>query len=156
MRTFLAIASAAIFVALAACGKQTLPQKPQLTLDRCSIGFAQEFGSGTFIGTRPQESIIIENGGLTDLVISGVTTSGADPSAFEVTGPTKTTLKGLERAYLRVVFAPTEARCYSMDMNLASNAENAPNAIIRVSGRGVTPGTDGGFVACPPRPECGF
>jgi hypothetical protein len=156
MRTFLAIASATIFVALAACGKQTLPQKPQLSLDRCSVGFAQEFGSGTFIGTRPQESIIIENGGLTDLVISGVTSSGADTSAFEVSGPTKTTLKGLERAYLRIVFAPTESRCYAMDMNIASNAENAPNATLRISGRGVPVGSDGGFPACPARPECGF
>lgn len=154
MRTFLSIACASIFVALVACGKPTLPQKPQLQLDRCAIGFAQEFGSGTYIGTRPQESIIVENGGLTDLVISSVTTSGADPTAFEVTGPTKTTLKGLERAYIRVVFAPTEARCYSMDMNIKSNAENLPDAVLRVSGRGIAPGSDGGFVACPPRPEC--
>lgn len=154
MRTFLTIASAAIFVALAACGKQSLPQKPQLQLDRCAIGFGQEFGSGTFIGARPQESIIITNGGLTDLVISSVTTSGPDRAAFEVTPPPETTIKGLDYTAVRVVFAPTEARCYAMDMNIQSNAENLPDAVIRVSGRGVTPGSDAGFVNCPPRPDC--
>ena len=154
MRTIVAIASVAIVVALAACGKQQLPQNPQLRLDRCAVGFAQEFGSGTFIGTRPQESLIIENGGLSNLVISSVTTGGPDVSAFEVTGPTKTTLKGLERAYVRIVFTPTQERCYAMDMTIASNAENSPNQIIRVSGRGVDPASDAGYVQCPPRPDC--
>jgi hypothetical protein len=154
MRTILTIASAAIVVALAACGKQTLPEKPQLILDRCAIGFAQEFGSGTFIGTRPQETLILENGGLNNLTISEVTPSGSDTSAFEVTGPTKTTLKGNERAYVRLVFTPTEARCYAMDLTIKSNAENLPSATVHVSGRGITQGSDAGFVTCPTRPDC--
>jgi hypothetical protein len=155
MRTFLTIASAAIVVSLTACGKQQLPEKPQLNLDRCSIGFAQEFGSGTTIGTRPQETLILENGGSTELTISSVTPSGADVSAFEITGPTKSTLKGLERAYIRIVFAPTQERCYAMDMTINSNAENLPNAVVHVSGRGIPVGADGGvYVSCPTRPEC--
>jgi hypothetical protein len=155
MRTFLTIASLAIVVSLAACGKQQLPDKPQLNLDRCAIGFAQEFGSGTVIGTRPQESLIIENGGLQDLTISSVTPSGADVSAFEVTGPTKSTLKGLERAYVRIVFTPTQERCYAMDLTINSNAENLPAAVVHVSGRGIPQGTDAGYIACPTRPDCG-
>lgn len=154
MRTVLAFVSISIVVALAACGKPSYPQKPQLQVDRCAIGFAQEFGSGTFIGTRPQESLIIENGGLTNLVIDSVTPSGPDVSAFEVTGPTKMNLKGLERAYMRIVFAPTQARCYGMDLTIVSNAENLPTAVIHVSGRGVPAGSDAGFVACPTVQNC--
>lgn len=142
MRPFLSAAFTLIVLALTACGKQVLPEKPQLVTDRDSIGFAQEFGSGTFIGTKPQESLYLENGGLQDLVIESVTKTGPDAAAFELTGPTKTTLKGLERAFLRIVFTPTAERVYNATITIKSNAENAPTKDIPVSGRGIVPTAD--------------
>lgn len=131
-----------IFLALAACGKESLPQKPQLILDRDSLGFGLEFGRGTYIGTSPQESLLVENGGLEDLVFSSVTLTG-DP-AFKHEGPSKDRLKGRERGYIRVIFTPTQLKDYAATLTLSSNAENTPTKTIAITGRGVKQSADGG------------
>ena len=51
------IFSLGIIVASLGCGKESLPQKPQLVVDRESLGFGQEFGSGVYIGTMKTDSI---------------------------------------------------------------------------------------------------
>jgi hypothetical protein len=131
-----------IFVGLFACGKgASLPQKPQLEVDRDSIGFGQEFGSGTFIGTKPQESLQISNGGLETLKISEVTYSG--DSAFTREGPTETELDDGARAFIRIVFEPTAVRTYEGELTITSNAENAPVKVIQITGKGVA-APDGG------------
>jgi hypothetical protein len=140
---------ACIFVALVSCGKQeTLPEKPQLRTDRDSIGFGQEFGTGTYIGTAPQESLLLENQGIQTLTISAVTPQ-MDPE-FKVEGPVdasgKTTLDipGRGRAFLRVIFTPKIEKTYSGSIIIKSNAENTPEKVITVSGRGLKPPADGG------------
>lgn len=130
-------------VALASCGTgEKLPPKPQLKVDRTSLGFGWEFGSGTFIGTKPQESLYIQNGGLENLKISSVDQSGDKEFTFE--GPTKMELKGLERTFIRVVFAPTAEKAYRGELTIRSNAENTPQQVISLSGCGVKASTDGG------------
>ena len=131
-----------IIVCLWGCGKPTLPDHPQLHLDRDSIGFGQEFGSATFIGTRPQESLLLENGGLEPLVISSVTLTG--DSAFTLDGPTSNEVKGKDHTFLRVIFAPTQSKTYSGTLNILSNAENAPQKTVAVTGAGVKQPTDAG------------
>lgn len=111
-------------------------------MDRDSIGFAQEFGSGTYIGTAPQESLLIENGGLETLTLHSATLQGDD--AFTLEGPLKTELKGKERTFLRIIFSPTEEKQYQATITLSSNAENAPTKLIPVSGRGIRPDPDAG------------
>ena len=148
MRTFLAVA-ALIFVALIGCGKTSYPDKPQITPDRAEIGFGQEFGSGTYIGTKPTESLYLENGGLQNLEITSVTKSGGDTGAFTVNGPTETTVKGLGKAFVQVVFAPPAVKCYATWLTIESNAENTPRLVIPVSGRGVDPASDAGYITCP-------
>lgn len=128
-----------IFVGLVACGKEELPQKPQLILDRETVTFGQEFGNATYIGTRPQESIVIENGGLEPLTLN--TSYSGDP-AFTIEGPLKSELKGKETTFIRVLFAPTEDTGYGGSLTLTSNAENASQKVIAISGRGVTPPGD--------------
>jgi len=150
-----ALAIAFTILALAACpGGNDLPVKPQLKLDRSSIGFGQEFGSGTFVGTSPQQSIQITNGGQQDLVISGTTLTG-DP-AFTKNGPSTTTLKSNEQTFVQLIFTPTAAGNFSAKLNIASNAENAPSQDVPVTGKGIdiskitlnpSCGTDGG--GCP-------
>ena len=131
----LAAIAAAIIVASFACGKPSLPQKPQLLADRDSLGFGLEYNSATFIGTRPQDSIQISNGGLDDLIITSTTLSG-DP-VFTIEGPLKTTIKGKETTFIRVVFAPTAEKEYKGEILIVSNAENAPMKKIGLSGRGL-------------------
>lgn len=119
--------------------------------DRASLGFAQEFGSGTYIGQKPQETLSIRNGGSVDLDVESVNFSG--DSAFTMTvepvAPVK--IKGNKYIYARVVFAPTEARAYSGTITVKSNAAttdggSGPVMTFAVTGCGVP--TDGGTSPC--------
>jgi hypothetical protein len=139
LRTLLACT---VFLALLACGKETLPQKPQLFTDRNSLGFGLEFNSGTYIGSAPPQSLLIENQGLDTLHLQSVSISG--DAAFTMDQPPKTELKGKEHTFLRVVFTPTEVKSYSATITIISDAENLPTKTIAVTGRGIQPGTDGG------------
>ncbi|MFT3709943.1 MAG: hypothetical protein QM817_20115 [Archangium sp.] len=144
----------AILSGFAACGKppvpcdpDTLTEKPQVCPDRDSLGFAQEFGSGTFIGQKPQDSLIIRNGGIADLNVTTVNYTG--DSEFQVTtepDTLPTAVKGNKYFYIRVIFAPTESKRYSGTITMSSNAENAPMKTFGLSGCGVP--TDGGVSAC--------
>lgn len=148
------LASLAILSGFSACGKapvacdaDSLMQNAHVCPDRESLGFAQEFNSGTFIGQRPQDTIAVRNGGLADLEVSSATISG-DPAFTLTTEPATlpATIKGNKYFYMRVVFAPTEARAYSAKITVQSNAENAPSREFQVSGCGVP--TDGGTSPC--------
>ena len=135
-----------IIVASFGCGKMSLPQKPQLIVDRASLGFGQEFGSCTRIGTAPQDSIKLENGGLEDLVISSAKYTG--DSVFTIMGPPKTTLKGKEVTFIQVIFMPTAEKVSNGSIEVLSNAEasdaGGPKKILAISGRGCIVSTDGG------------
>lgn len=126
----------------AACEKP-LPEKPQLITDVDSIGFGQEFNSGTFIGTSAQRSLQLFNGGLTPLTISSTMMTGNDVSAFIVEQPLKMVIKGQETTFMRFFFQPKEARVYSATLTIISDAQNTPNKQIAISGRGINP--DGGM-----------
>ena len=148
------ISSLAILSGLAACGKapvacdgESLTNGPQACPDRASLGFAQEFGSGTFIGMSVQEALRIQNGGIGDLNISAVTFSG--DSAFTVNTEPSTvpaSIKGNKNFFIRVLFAPTEAKAYSGKITVQSNAELSPSLQFDVSGCGVP--ADGGTSPC--------
>ena len=88
------IFSLGIIVASLGCGKESLPSKPQLIVDRESLGFGQEFGSGVYIGTMKTDSIQIQNGGLEDLKIDSAAYTGSQ--AFVAEGP----LKQIGRAHV--------------------------------------------------------
>lgn len=130
-----------------ACDPDTLMTKPQLCPDRESLGFAQEFGSGTFIGTSVPETLGIKNGGVQDLAISSVTFTG--DSAFTMsTEPAMipATIKGGKNFFVRILFAPTAAKIYTGKLKIESNAENTPTREFAVSGCGVP--ADGGVSPC--------
>ncbi len=117
-----------------------------LIVDRASLGFGQEFGSCTRIGTVPQDSIKVENGGLDDLIISSVTYSG--DGAFAINGPPKTTLASKQFSFIQVLFTPTSEKIYNGSFEIDSNAAptdgGGPKKIITVSGRGCIVVSDGG------------
>lgn len=125
-----------------------MPEKPQLLVDRDSIGFGQEFDRGTYVGAKPQESLLISNGGLENLVISNVAITG--DSAFSIDGPSPCLgadggtvmpceVKGKGRTFLRIIFAPTQAKEYAASIVIDSNAENSPSKAIPVTGLGMLP-----------------
>ncbi len=148
------ISSLAILSGLAACGKapvacdgESLTNAAQACPDRASLGFAQEFNSGTFIGTSVPEAIRIQNGGIADLNITSATFSG--DTAFTLSTEPATlpaTIKGNKNFFIRVLFAPTEARLYTGKITVQSNAELSPSLEFDVSGCGVP--TDGGTSPC--------
>ncbi|MDP2273553.1 MAG: hypothetical protein Q8N23_35110 [Archangium sp.] len=148
------ISSLAILSGLAACGKapvacdgESLTNAAQACPDRASLGFAQEFNSGTFIGTSVPEAIRIQNGGIADLNITSATFSG--DTAFTLSTEPSTlpaTIKGNKNFFIRVLFAPTEAKLYTGKITVQSNAELAPSLEFDVSGCGVP--TDGGTSPC--------
>lgn len=124
-----------------------LTSGPQACADRASLGFAREFGSGTFIGVKPQDTLTIRNGGIADLAITSATYNG-DPAFTLTTEPATlpANITGNKYFYMRVVFAPTEAKLYTGKITVLSNAENTPTREFEISGCGVP--MDGGSSPC--------
>ncbi|MDP1828963.1 MAG: thrombospondin type 3 repeat-containing protein [Archangium sp.] len=120
-----------------------------LALDRASLGFGKEFSSGTWLGTIPQESLLIRNAGLQPLTVSSATLSGADSAAFSLARPAGMTLASGEQSFVRVLFTPSQARDYTASLTLTSNA-GAP-VVVPLTGLGVTPA---GSVTTGTNPEC--
>ncbi len=148
------VSSLAILSGFASCGKppvacdgDSLMSTPYVCADRDGLGFGLEFGTGTLIGQRPQNTLSIRNGGVKDLTISTANYSG--DSAFTVTTEPATlpaTITGNKYFYMRVVFAPTEAKAYSGKITVQSNGENAPSKEFALSGCGIP--SDGGTSPC--------
>jgi hypothetical protein len=148
------LSSLAILSGFAACGKppvvcdgDSLSSAAQVCSDRDSLGFGLEFGTGTRIGTAPQDSLTIRNGGIADLTITSADLSG--DNAFKLTtepAVVPATIKGNKNFFMRVVFAPTEARRYSAKIVVQSNGENFPSKEFTLSGCGIP--TDGGTSPC--------
>ncbi len=136
------------------CDGDTYGNEPELCPDRSALGFSTEFGSGTFVGTKPVDSISIVNRGLKDLQISKVTYDG-EPE-FKVKASWSDTavgsdipatiIKGGQRAFLQVEFAPKTGKGYSGLITVDSNASNMPHFTVQLSGCGVP--TDGGASNC--------
>ncbi|WP_309892391.1 hypothetical protein [Archangium sp.] len=131
-----------IFFTLAACGEE-LPEKPELFVDRESLGFGQEFGLNTYVNQEVTESLLIENRGLEPLEITEVTKSGA--TQFTVTLPEPLSkgepvrLEYGKRTFVQVAFKPSSARKYEAKLLIKSNAANTPEKEILLSGVGVSP-----------------
>lgn len=123
---------------------------PRLDLDRNSLGFGLEFSSGTWLGTTPQQSLLIRNGGGQALQLGGAVLGGADATAFTVAQPTPSLpLADGEQSFVRVLFTPAQARPYSATLTLTSNA--GPPVTVPLAGEGLSPA---GPVTTGTNPEC--
>ena len=128
-----------IIVGLMACGKPAdeHPNEPTLRVDRNAVDFGREFNTAVWIGTAPQESLLLENQGLQPLVIESVKQSG--DSAFKYELPEKLEIAPLGHSFIRVTFTPTEAKDYAGSLLIVSNAANEPQKTIQLAGKGVKP-----------------
>jgi len=137
---------------LVACPEE-FPQKPQIRVQLNPNPF--DFGKA-FVGTSRQSSMAITNKGLEDLVITQVRLTG--DSAFARYVPTDgspnptipssdagvpsgalTLVPANKSSYYVLTFTPPAVGTYSGNVNIASNAENAPSQDIPVLGEGVAP-----------------
>lgn len=136
------LAAALSTLLLTACGgEENLPQKPQLIVDRLIVDFGSLAGRGTYVGTEPEESMQIKNGGLETLKINSVTKQG-DPE-FRFEGPLSTEVKGKQTTFIRVFFKPTSAKRFTGSLTLDTNSEvtaERPNPLtIQLQGDGTNP-----------------
>lgn len=125
-----------------ACEKDYLAPEAQACPDRESL-----VNGATYIGQKPQETLALRNGGLKDLTVTSATLSG--DSAFTLSTEPATfpaTIKGNKNFYLRVVFAPTQAKLYQGKITVESNAQNGSSREFLVTGCGVP--ADGGTSPC--------
>lgn len=103
--------------------------------------FGGDFGNGVYIGTSKQESLIIQNQGLEPLEIQEITRV-SDPE-FTLHLPEGVAgsfiIEPRGHAFLTVYFEPKEAKTYSGLITIRSNAVNAPEKVVELSGQGVTP-----------------
>lgn len=138
-----------IIAALAGCGNEDgveLTDEPQLFVDRNSLLFDTEYGSGTWVGATTFNTLIIENRGLQELEITEVSKSG--PSVFSLRLPEALAdgeplrLQSREQAFIEVAFKPTQARQYDGAILIKSNDPTAPEKQVTLSGKGVTPPTE--------------
>lgn len=135
------------------CDGDSLMDTPYSCPDRASLGFGQEFGTATIIGTRPVESLVIQNGGVETLKVSEASYSG--DSAFRVTFEPEApaSIEGNKRLFVQVEFAPEKAQAYSGVVTIVSNAANAEGGAqtFRVSGCGIPPDSN---TACTSDADC--
>lgn len=136
------------------CDPKYIAEKPQVCPDRTSTGFGREFGTATYIGTKPVTSFILRNGGDGDLVIKAIETTGDSQFKYTASWDTElddgaipgTTVKGNKKVLIQVEFAPTQAKAYAGTIVIESNAQNTPNLTLQVSGCGLP--ADGGTSPC--------
>ncbi|WP_224370265.1 Ig-like domain-containing protein [Hyalangium versicolor] len=136
-----------ILLAMAGCGDDgdevQLEKGPFLFVDRESMGFDQEFGSGTYVGASTFNALYIENRGDEPLDITEVVK--AAPAEFTILLPDELakgqTLRLESRAHasIQVQFKPTKVQTYDGKFTIKSTAKNAPEKVVQLSGKGVTP-----------------
>jgi hypothetical protein len=129
-----------------ACDPDYLTPKPQFCADRDSIGFAQEFGSGTLIGTHPDQTIMVRNGGLENLTVESAAVTGDPEFKFTYSPALPASVPGNQNFFVRIEFTPALAKRYQAKLTLKTNAENFPTKEINISGCGVP--ADGGPSPC--------
>lgn len=128
-------------VGLVAGCTEDFPQKPQLRVILTPNPFAFD---PQFVGVSRTSALAITNKGLDDLVLSSVTLTG--DSCFHkyaptdgTTNPTDMTIMANKSSYLTLLFTPTAPGTFNGNVNIASNAENAPSQDIPVSGTAEAP-----------------
>jgi hypothetical protein len=125
-----------IILGLAGCGKGAdIPATPQLKTDVELVDFGQQVGNVTYVGTSVANSVQIANDGSEDLKLQSVTLDGDD--AFTMVGPDVDTVPWGTSALVTIYFTPPAAGDYSATVTIKSNAENAPEKTIPISGKAI-------------------
>lgn len=152
-----------ILLALSGCGNTPPPpSNPEICVNATSFACWAGSCSGTFIGTSPEGSVQIKNGGQQPLNITAVSLSGDVSSCPNLTTPSDGfcagfsfggdagiqppfTIPGQQQAFLGLIFNPTQAKMYSGSVSITSNSsptdsfcQSSPTQIM-ITGTGVFP-----------------
>jgi hypothetical protein len=125
--------AAVLALALGAACNEEFPQHPQLIVSLTPNPL--DFGN-KLVGTAPNQSLDIYNGGLEDLVLSSVTLSGAPQFTFYSKPAPTDAIEAKKHAFVVVIFTPTAATSYTSTLTINSNAENTPTLTVDVLGTG--------------------
>ncbi len=96
---------------------------------------ALAFGDQTVGTTSAPQTITVSNTGNGNLVVSGVTITGADASQFSLASNNCSTVAPLGSCTVTVQFSPTSAVPKTATVSIAHNAEGSPSSVT-VSGTG--------------------
>ncbi|MBL8909655.1 MAG: thrombospondin type 3 repeat-containing protein [Archangium sp.] len=118
-----------------------------IEVDRTALQFNQEFGSGTWDGTVPQQALLVRNGAAQPLTLMSATVSGADATAFTASIPTASVASGATGA-VRVLFTSTQPRVHSATLTVTTSAQTFT---VPLSANAVAPRSPGGGQM---NPEC--
>lgn len=120
------------------CAGEEMPEKPQIEPDRTKLQFGQEVGEAVYVGTRPVETLQLRNGGLEKLEIANVLISGPNTAQFKAEIDKKS-VESLQKAFVQVIYEPTQAGTHTATLEITSNAENTPALKVELSAKAVNP-----------------
>jgi hypothetical protein len=103
---------------------------PALEIDRTFLAF-RGFGKASWLGTQPQDSLLLRNTGNQALTVSSAALSGADVAAFSLTRNTGVSLARGEQSAVQVIFTPTQRRVYSAILTITSNGGAATSVNLK-------------------------
>ena len=137
--SFRAVLLPLVFLAAFGCGRSDPPRNPQIIVNRDTVDFGTGAGLGTYVGTYRSDSLDIKNGGIEDMVVSGISIDGDSGFTYITSQPLPYTVRGLQHLFVTFYFAPSTARAYSATATIASTASNAPTMAVGLRGQGVAP-----------------
>lgn len=129
---------------LAGCPRtgDNTPQKPQIAFDRAQLAFGVLGCNATSCQSFEQTLIIINNG-LEDLVVSKVEVTDDGGGVFKLTDVSgkdasgKTTVKSKQQQFAKFTYSPTAPGDSTGSVKITSNAENQPVATLAITGKAV-------------------
>ena len=115
-------------------GTGTVALVPQANLSPATLTFASQV-NGT---TSAAQTVTLSNPGNATLTITGITLTGANPTAFVLTNGCGTSLAASANCLLSVTFSPGTVGTFAAAITVADNAAGSPQSVA-LSGTGAAP-----------------
>ncbi|MBI5543475.1 MAG: hypothetical protein HY901_06270 [Deltaproteobacteria bacterium] len=132
MRTLCTLLAVVALTALGCGGDGDLPDKPQIQPDRVELNFGADFSNAVYVDSAPGDTVMLQNKGNEDLLISKVEITGPDAQFFTVAGQPAGNVESTKTTFVAVVYRPTAAGKHKASLVITSNAENSPTLTINM------------------------
>jgi hypothetical protein len=120
------------------------PAGAQIGIDRPSLRYGAEFGTGIFTGTTVFESLQVRNGGAAPLVLSDITSSGPDVGLFTIDrSALNTPIATGQSVTIPIRVLSMDERTATATLVLHSNAANLPSLSVDLLANVVSPNGSG-------------
>ena len=132
-----------------------IPAGAQIGIDRPSLRYGAEFGTGVFTGTTVFESIQVRNGGAAPLVLSDITTTGPDVGLFTIDrSALNIPIATGQWVTIPVTVHAMDERTATATLVLHSNAANVAPLSVELFAITVAPSSSLPVGSAGPNPEC--